>query len=303
MCFPAGLKAAAVLSRRLRQMIPRYRGLHLVACPYSPLILQLTLPLVLGRFYGVPSIVDLRFGVAEDAIMSPGRLTRKILKLARAVLVSSESPAVRLNRLGLPAVVAPIAIDSDRFRVKTVQKVQPRILVRLPASGPDDADLTALRVLLKAFELVKLKYPRTELRVLCDRTPRLIDQSDERRGVSIHCPAHDDDVIGAYQWADVFVNPAILSPALTAVAHALACGLPVVSTRGGGAAELIESEDSAIFIRTGQPGELAGSIIDLIEKPDLARRLSVAAADRGQALHSNTQASRWLRLYRTFLTV
>lgn len=300
-CFPAGLRAAAALSRRLRRMIPRYRGLHIVACPYSPLAWQLALPLVLSRFYGVPAIVDLRFGVSEDAILSPGRVTRKVLSLAHAILVGHESPAVRLSHLGLPAYVAPPAIDEERFAPQAIERIQPRILARLPASGPDDADRTALQVLMKAFQLVKHKYPRTELRVLCDHDSPLTGQSDQARGVNIEVAGSDERVVAAYRWADVFVNPAILSAPLIALAHALACGLPIVSTRGGGAAELIQAEEAGVLIRSGQPGELADRIIELVEKPDLAKDMSLAAARRGHMLRSCTQTDKWLRLYRRIL--
>ncbi len=303
-CYPAGLKAAAALSRRLRRMIPRYRGLHVVACPFSPLVLQLTLPLVLGRFYGVPAIVDLRFGVTEEAVLSPGRSTRKILSLAHAILVGSESPAVRLARLGLPATVASLVVDGERFRARAIETVQPRILARLPASGPDDAGRASLKVLLKAFELVKHKYPRTELRVLCDWGSPSAELSDDHgSGVRIEVAAHDDQVIRAYEWADVYVNPAILSTSLMALAHALACGLPVVSTRGGGAAELIRTEDAGFLVRAGQPGELADRIIDLVEKPDLARRMSLSSAHRGKALQGKAPTDNWLRLYRRVLSI
>lgn len=302
-CFPAGMRAALMLSHRLRRMVPRFRGVQLVACPYSPLVVQLTLPLVLGRFYGVPVIVDLRFGIAEDAVLSPGRSTRKILSLAETILVDSETPAVHLSHLGLPAMVAPLAVDGERFQSRVIDKVQPRILARLPASGPDEADRTALQVLRKAFDMVKCKYPRTELRILCDHGGMSIDQSNDHPGIRVDVAVHDDDVIRAYEWADVFVNPAIMSASPIALAHAMACGLPVVSTRGGGAAELLQAEEAGFLIRAGQPGELADRIIDLVKRPGLARKMSLSAARRGKTLQAKAQADSWLRLYRRALAI
>lgn len=77
-----------------------------------------------------------------------------------------------------------------------------------------------------------------------------------------------DDVVPYYHAADALVLPTLYDPQSNAVLEAMACGLPVITSTGCGAAEVLAAD--------------AGYVVDALDIPGLANALS-ALTDRGHA--------------------
>jgi glycosyltransferase involved in cell wall biosynthesis len=81
-------------------------------------------------------------------------------------------------------------------------------------------------------------------------------------------PAH-------YASADVFVLPTLYEGYGMAVAEALACGLPVVSTKTGAIADLV-GDKAGIIVPTGDLEAFAQALTDVLNE-DVRRRLAAGA--------------------------
>ena len=68
-----------------------------------------------------------------------------------------------------------------------------------------------------------------------------------------------DDVLPHYHAADAFVLPTLYDPQSNAMLEAMACGLPVITSTGCGAAELLGTD--------------AGHVVDALDVPALARAM------------------------------
>jgi len=79
---------------------------------------------------------------------------------------------------------------------------------------------------------------------------------------------------------DYYVHPAIAEGMPYAVVEAMAAGLPVVATDVGGTRELVEHGVSGFVVPPSDPETLAANILALLEDPEGARRLGVAARER-----------------------
>ena len=100
--------------------------------------------------------------------------------------------------------------------------------------------------------------------------------SDAPNGVVINVGAIDDPV-PYYAAADVFVLPTFYDPCSLSVSEAAASGLPSVTTRFNGAAELLtEGVDGKVVSDPADDVELAGAIRPLLE-PGVRRRMGEAA--------------------------
>lgn len=62
----------------------------------------------------------------------------------------------------------------------------------------------------------------------------------------------------------------------TVIAEAMACGLPVVSTRVAGVPEMVSDGEDGLLAPPGDPARLAEAIGRLLRDPALAERLSVS---------------------------
>jgi glycosyltransferase involved in cell wall biosynthesis len=84
---------------------------------------------------------------------------------------------------------------------------------------------------------------------------------------------------------DVLVLPSEQEPFGTVLAEAMAVGTPVVATRVGGLAEVVEDGVTGRLVERGDPDALAQAIVDV-----LARRDEMGAAARESAKRFEARA-------------
>ncbi len=89
------------------------------------------------------------------------------------------------------------------------------------------------------------------------------------------------DILNVYNALDIFVLPSQLpDPAPLVVAEAMACGLPVVATKQGGAVEYIEDGVSGILIPLNDVKAAAKKITPLITDAIARKKMGIAARER-----------------------
>jgi len=192
------------------------------------------------------------------------------------------SPAVRTDRaatraeLGLAADhVAFLLVGSDYARKGVATAI--RALARLPA---------------EAHLVVVGK----------DKAPGHYRRLARRAGVAgrvIFAGPHQDPrrFLGA---ADAFVLPTLYDPLSNAVLEALACGLPVVTSRRCGAGELVVAHDAGWICDAIDDAAFADRMRTLLD-PDQRELRAARAAGAVAALTPEDMTRRMLELYGTLL--
>jgi glycosyltransferase involved in cell wall biosynthesis len=91
----------------------------------------------------------------------------------------------------------------------------------------------------------------------------------------------DDPVQEGYFWAsDVVCQPSEWQEAFgLSIAEAMACERPVVATRVGGIPEIVVHRESGILFDRGDAEQLAASILELADRPDLRQLWGHAGRD------------------------
>jgi glycosyltransferase involved in cell wall biosynthesis len=77
-----------------------------------------------------------------------------------------------------------------------------------------------------------------------------------------------------YRSADIMVFPSHHEVFPTVVLEALAQGLPLITTRVGVVPSFLVENDNCLFVSTGDPDDIARKVIALLERPELAARMS-----------------------------
>ena len=86
------------------------------------------------------------------------------------------------------------------------------------------------------------------------------------------------------------------------VSEAMAHGCPVVATRTGGIAEIIEHDVTGVLARPGDSDDLAAAILRLLGAPEFAAKLGRRAAeDAARRYHPDTIAHETVAFHRTVL--
>jgi glycosyltransferase involved in cell wall biosynthesis len=102
--------------------------------------------------------------------------------------------------------------------------------------------------------------------------------------------------------SDVFVLASLFEGHPLSVMEAMAAGRPVVATSVGGVPEMVRSGETGILVPTGDVAALSGALRQMLESPELRRRMGASAA-RTAAEHFDISrmAGAYERLYEEIL--
>src|SRR5439155_9534492 len=92
-----------------------------------------------------------------------------------------------------------------------------------------------------------------------------------------------DDAAGLMRRLDVLVAPSHQEPFGTVLAEAMAVGTPVVATRVGGLAEVVEDGVTGRLVEPGDPDALAAAVLRVLERRDEMGAAAARAARRWDA--------------------
>jgi colanic acid/amylovoran biosynthesis glycosyltransferase len=99
-------------------------------------------------------------------------------------------------------------------------------------------------------------------------------------------------------WSDALLLPSLSEGISNAVLEAMAAGLPVVSTRCGGMAEVVEDGVNGILVDVGDTGAMCDHLAELAGNADTRARLgSAAARTADERLDIRHQVGRFIDAY------
>ncbi|GBD15393.1 Mannosylfructose-phosphate synthase [bacterium HR26] len=272
-------------------------GAALLHVPYFAGPLRSPLPLVVT----VHDVIPLLFPAyrASLAMRLYLRLVSRVARRADAVITDSEHSKRDIMRvLGIPAeriTAIPLAAD-PRFRPATDLARLAELRQRFDLPGPVIFNVGGLDVrknlpaLIAAFALALPDLdPATRL-VIAGRphaeNPRLyppLEPVVRRFGLEGHVvlpgAVSEEDKLGLYQIADLYVYPSLYEGFGLSPLEAMACGTPVIAANRSSLPEVVG--DGGLLVEP-EPGELARAIrqvlLDDRLREDLARRALKRAA-------------------------
>ncbi len=209
---------------------------------------------------------------------------------ADVVLADSQAVADRLAGLDAHVVYCPVELDPPPASAPWPVDGAPVIgfVGRIePRKGVVD--------LLTAAPAIRAGAPGARVVVIGDDSARLYPQYLARVRASpeaVHVPWHDN-APGLMRHLDVLVAPSYQEAFGTVLSEAMAVGVPVVATRVGGLAEVVNDGVTGRLVEPGDPNALAAAVLDVLERQaamgpaarTAARRFGADAyADRVEAL-------------------
>jgi glycosyltransferase involved in cell wall biosynthesis len=211
----------------------------------------------------------------------------------------------RLLSAGTSAIVANAEAVADFYRER-LPSARGRILTirgaHLPREGtPPPSPLPAGRwigaigrlasqkgfdVLLEAMRVVARECPEARLAIAGQGPERGSPERLTRRlGLARHCLflGHLRDPRAILQGLEVFVLASRFEGLPNVLMEAMDAGLPCVSTRVGGCAELLEEGQAGRLVPPEDPGALAEAILGLLRNPVEAKVLALRGQERVRA--------------------
>jgi glycosyltransferase involved in cell wall biosynthesis len=220
------------------------------------------------------------FKALSHRMMSFVAVSEATAKSLRSVGVSQARIHIVHNGIQDPAVLVPVASAWTGLRIGIVGQVG-------PWKGHDD--------LLEAFSIVMKSHPAVELHIfgMGQKTyETLLRARAQALGI-------DSNIIWRgflanraeiYRSIDIYAVPSRCEEAFGLGAlEAAFFGLPVVATRVGGLAEVVEDGATGILVDRHDPDELASSLLKLVQSSGLRRAMGQAGRRRAVKRFSRAQ--------------
>ena len=230
------------------------------------------IPLIFS-FYGLDGPMPLRRKLAFRALARVTTCLFTVSEASRRMLVADAGwPERRVE-------VIPDGIDTHRFRPGR-RRLRKRLVVGTAGS------LKPLKnhpMLIRACADLSAGGTDVELRIAGEgpERPRLA-QCAERLGFAgrLRLAGYVSDMPAFLRGLDVFALPSDFEQLPNALLEAMACGLPCVATRVGGAGEILDDGRCGLLVEPKDSGAMAGAIARLSRDQSLRRRLGKAACEQ-----------------------
>jgi glycosyltransferase involved in cell wall biosynthesis len=229
---------------------------------------------------------------------------------AAFVVAVSDFTRSQLMRLSPPEAWAKVhrvhcGIALDRFSFEPRAEIaNPAVVLAVGRLSPEKGQL----LLVEAAGLLKERNVNVRICIVGDGPSRDVLRDRVRlmgvdEIVEFKGPVPAEQVAAMLREADVFVLPSFAEGIPVSIMEALACGVPVVSTRVGGVAELVEDGVTGRTVSAGRADLVAEAIESLILDADLRDRVRRAGRDRVAREHDGRRTALELRhLLATYLT-
>lgn len=159
------------------------------------------------------------------------------------------------------------------------------------------ASVKGFDVLLEAFAAARTRAPQWDLEIWGEGPERAgLQQRALELGVADHVrfPGLTTRPFEVLRHADLFVLSSHAEGFPNALAEAMACGLPVISTRFGGAAEeIVQDGVNGLLVPAGDVPALAGSLERLMSDPAERARLAARAPEVVQRFSCERVVALW----------
>lgn len=231
------------------------------------------------------------------------RLCDRVIFSARAVAEHAGLPCTPDDVVGAP-------VDVGRFQPRSALNVEVLARHYLDATIPTVVMVGHVNVIKGHVDLVDaiwhLRRRGVSVQALCvgsavdaDATAAVSERIEQRKleaWFRLAGPStQPEEYLAA---ATLSVLPSHTEAMPMALLEAMAAGLPCVSTRVGGVAEVIEDGVSGLLVPTRQPERLADAIGTLLGDPDRAARMGAAARRATLAFAVERVAERQAKIYR-----
>jgi asparagine synthase (glutamine-hydrolysing) len=219
------------------------------------------------------------------------RLERRLLH-AGQVLSLSEHAARMLGDIAGSAfqqTLLPVAVDSALF----VPQPPARVAGRLGFAGRFNDPRKNIGLFMRAFARLREAGRDVTILLMGDAADagvtRLIAQLGIGAWVKIEPGLTRNEMRDRLQTLDVFVLPSYQEGLCIAALEAMACGVPVVSTRCGGPEEFVIPNVTGALVGFDEK-EMAASVAAIIDSPGLRDKMSAAGREIVRRRYSNAHA-------------
>jgi glycosyltransferase involved in cell wall biosynthesis len=291
---------AAWFTAKLAWRIRRFDVVHVFAASYFAFLWAPAPALILGRLFGIPTVLNYHDGRAEGHL-SRWRIARPLILLASRVVTPSAYLVDVFARFGLKAQPVSNIVDVAKYRYRERSPLAP-VFLHNRAMEP----LYNVECTLRAFQIVQRRYPNAALTLAHDgplrpQLERLVRDLGLEH-VRFLGVVPQGRMPQLYDEADIYITSPNIDNMPLSILECYASGVPVIATKAGGIPYIAVNEETALLVACNDHQAIAAAAFRLLEDPALALRIVRNA--RAQCARYEWPAIRelWLEAYRSAIS-
>ena len=285
-----------LLIRELR----RADVVHIFSASYSSFLLAPLPAVIVSRLLGKPVLLNYHSGEAADHLRRSWIARTALRRAVDVNVVPSAYLRDVFAGFGIDADVVVNTVDRETFayRVRDLDK-RPLTLLSTRNFEPNYNVACTLR----AFARVQACVPDVALTLVGSGSQEAalkeLVTTLGLRDVHFAGAVRPERIASYYASADVYVQTPVVDNMPLSILEAYASGLPVVSTAVGGVPAIVRDRVDGFLAPDNDAEQVANRIIELIEHPDVARRLAAAAHAKCEQYDWRSVRESWRAIYRT----
>lgn len=227
--------------------------------------------MIFSKLLGKPVLLDF---VGGGILEKMNNSFVKQLKRFDKIMVPTKTFQNAFLQVGVDSILFPHIVNTSRFLIK---KDSLDHIVLLAVKGL--MSYSGVENLIKAFNIVKKKYPSAELLIAGDGPEKNNLQELVKKlkidGISFlgNLPYSHMPVL--FSKATIFIHGTKVESFGIVLVESMASGTPVVSTNVGGIPDIIENRKNGLLVEYGDVEGMAESIFELIEDKKLYDYLKI----------------------------
>lgn len=242
----------------------------------------------LARLLRVPVVIDTSHGREfwRSGWKKSFRIDRFVARQVDYTIAVSCSTArylIEQKRLN-PKKVQVICngVNLERHNRSTASKAEIRRLLNLDQKAPLLIVVGRLepqkghRILLEAMPAIRKEFPAVQLVCLGEGSLRpVLEQMVKSKDLesTVQFAGYQEDISRWLECADLSVLPSLYEGLPMAALESLAAECPIVATAVDGTPEVVVPGETGLLVPPGDPEQLAGAIVQMLRRPELAREM------------------------------
>ncbi|MDD5083575.1 MAG: glycosyltransferase family 4 protein [Candidatus Moranbacteria bacterium] len=265
----------------------------------------------LHREFRVPYVVSLRgsdvpgYSDRFDFLYPFIRpIARAIWRGAAAVVSNSQGLKDLAHKTSLQQEIGIIhnGVDTEHFFPKQKASLEDLNTLHLTLGASRLTDRKGIRYLIEAIHLLKEEYTFM-LKVIGEgnakaRLEQLVSEYGLESQVTFVGRIPREETLRYYQEADMFVLPSLNEGMSNAMLEALSCGLPIITTRTGGAEELVQEGENGLLIRKRDAKDVARALRMLAQDVALRERMGEKSRALAESMSWKNIAQQYAEVYK-----
>jgi len=245
---------------------------------------------------GRPFVVSLHGGALPEFAAKHPRRVARTLRRAAVVTAPSRYLAEKMSPYCSGIAVVPNPVETARYPFSLRETIQPRLMWLRTFHHMYNPELA-----VKVAARIRDEYPAVKLTMVGpDKGDGSWQRTAECAAVALRPQQFEmpggvpnTEVPLWMNRGDIFLNTTNVDNTPVSVIEAMACGLPVVSTRVGGIPYLLTDGEDALLVPPDDTDAMAGAVRRLLTEPGLAAKLSANGRRRVEGFDWSRVLPQW----------